>query len=797
VRQARFAIVLVVWAYGCHGSGAQRGRPPPELASSLVPAHTAPAADGGASEEAGDRVDQGLPRLAVVLDDPRLAAARAADEVRDASVAAREVDAARASATLDAGQACAWAYVAGRLHLEAGEAADAAAAFERALSCNLSSYAVLRAAEALVRAGRYDDALVRARAIDEGIVLRDEARLVLADAYAGKGDRASAVPIWRGLLGASPNGLRWADVSLLLAAALVDGVDGPPDSRAQEALDLATRVLVEAPWVDEKGDVTALRTRAAAVLGRPAPALRVDERARQAQAWLDFSKPKRALEVADSVLQAIAPADKKHADAACKAATTRSRSLPRGKTEDAADAWGVAIARCDGNDALVNALYQGAKASASARRTAEARSRFDRVEKLFPEHRLADDARYRSALLAYDQGDEARYLSLLTSIPDVYPDGDMKAEALFRIALTKLTWHDLDGARAALDRLLSLAEPASAVQARATYFRARVSQLMGDTDDARERYQAIVTDQPLSYPMLLAYGRLRAMDEGAARAAIQTAVDREPAGPFFTRAHPELATPAFDRFVHLLEVGEVDAARREAGAAGWTAEGADPEVLWAVAWLFDRAGAPEVGHAFSRARLLDYRSHWPAGRWRLPWQAAYPRPWDAIVLRESESASIPRALTWAIMREESAFDPDAKSVANAIGLMQLMSATARMVARGTPLVADEPSLHRPDVSIALGARFLGSLRTSFASNPALAIAAYNGGSAAVRRWLGERSADDFDVFVERIPFDETRAYIKRVLASQAAYAYLYEPHALDEVLGLPQRASGQDVVASP
>jgi len=744
----------------------------------------------------GEAIDPGLPRLNVVLDDPRLASARAFDEARDASSAARELDAARATVTLDASHACAWSYVSGRLHLAAGEATEAAAAFDRALPCNLGPYATLREAQALVRAGRYDEALARASAVDESVALRDEVRLALADAHAGRGDRASAVPIWRALLAAGPNGLRWADSSILLATALVDGVDGPPEARAQEALDLATRVLVEAPWVAEKIDLEALRGRAAALLARQAPALTGDERARQAQAWFDFSKPKRALEVAQSVLQSIAPGDKKHAEPACKAAIVRARSLPHGKAEDTADAWGVAIARCEGDDSLVTALYQGAKASASARRSAEARARFDRVEKLFGSHRLADDARYRSALLAYDQGDEAKYLSLLSSIPDVYPDGDMKAEALFRIALTKLVKHDLDGARSSLDRLLTTLEPTSNAQPRAAYFRARVAQLAGETDDAKARYAAIIFDQPLSYSMLLAYGRLRSLDDEAARSAMHAAIAREPVGPFLTHEHAEFATPAFQRFVHLLEVGEVEAARRDASAAGWAAEGADSELLWTIAWLYDRAGAPELGHAFSRARLVDYRSHWPAGRWRLPWLAAFPRPWEGTVLRESEAASIPFPLTWAIMREESAFDPDARSSANAIGLMQLMSATARALTRGTPVVADENALHRPDVSIALGARFLGSLRASFASNPALAIAAYNGGSAAVRRWLGERGADDFDVFVERIPFDETRGYIKRVLASQAAYAYLYAPQSLDELLALPQRASGQEMVAS-
>ena len=144
------------------------------------------------------------------------------------------------------------------------------------------------------------------------------------------------------------------------------------------------------------------------------------------------------------------------------------------------------------------------------------------------------------------------------------------------------------------------------------------------------------------------------------------------------------------------------------------------------------------------------------------------------------------------MREESAFNPDAHSGANAIGLMQLVGGTARLLAKGTPLVTDDTALRRPEVSIALGSKLLGQLRTSFAANPSLAIAAYNSGAGAVRRWLGERGGDDFDVFVERIPYDETRNYLKRVLASEGAYAYLYAPKALGEILALPPRASGAD-----
>jgi soluble lytic murein transglycosylase len=164
-----------------------------------------------------------------------------------------------------------------------------------------------------------------------------------------------------------------------------------------------------------------------------------------------------------------------------------------------------------------------------------------------------------------------------------------------------------------------------------------------------------------------------------------------------------------------------------------------------------------------------------------------------VVARESESSAIPVSLTWAIMREESGFDPGAHSAASAIGLMQLIAGTARLIAKGTTLETDEAALGRPEVSIALGARLLGSLRTSFSNNPALAIAAYNSGSGAVRRWLTERGTDDFDVFVERIPFDETRGYIKRVLASEGTYLYLKS----GEILATPVRAAGEEMAAAP
>ena len=791
---------------GCRGGSAPESRPPAEPAS-LQAAQGPASADGGEAMAATlAATTEGMPRLSVVLDDPRLSLARDRVDAKDDGAAAREVDRVLASVSLDPHARCQWIYLSGRLHLSAGDATEAAAAFEQVASpgdggqpCALASYARLRDAIALVRAGRYDEAVLAAQSVGDEIAAHDETKLTLADALSCKGDRAGALAIWRAFLAANPHGLRWVDISLQIATALLDGVDGPPAAGAQEALDRTTRVVVEAPVTAEKLDAATLRQRAATVAKAPLRPFTPEERARLAQAWLDASQPKHAREAADQALASIPRSegrDGPHRQAACSAAIVRAQATPKGKSDDPAGAWGTAISRCEKDDSLVTALYYGARASVNARREAEALERFAKVEKLFPTHRLADDARFRSALVLEDQGDTARALAMLASIPDAYPNGDMGGEALFRVALEGLEKHDLDAARSALDRSLLLS-PEGVAARRAEYFRARIGELAGDLDDAKRRYASLVAEAPLDYYMLLAYMRLRALDDTLARATLEAAVAREPPGPLATQDHPELGSPAFDRFVSLLEVGEVDAARREASAGGLSVDGADPAVLWTIAWLYDRAGAPDLGHSLARGRLGEFRAHWPAGRWKMAWEVAFPRAFDAVVTRESGGARIPPALTWAIMREESAFNPEAKSVANAVGLMQLMAGTARLVAHDTDLPFDEQALHRPDVSIALGTRLLSALRTSFPSHPAFAIAAYNGGSNAVRRWLLQHGGDDFDVFVERIPFDETRNYVKRVLGSEAAYAYLYAPAALDEILAMPSHLVAPQTVATP
>jgi soluble lytic murein transglycosylase len=124
------------------------------------------------------------------------------------------------------------------------------------------------------------------------------------------------------------------------------------------------------------------------------------------------------------------------------------------------------------------------------------------------------------------------------------------------------------------------------------------------------------------------------------------------------------------------------------------------------------------------------------------------------------------------MRQESAFDPVIVSPASAVGLMQLMPSTAKHAARELSLPFDEADLVRPDVNLKLGAFYIAKLLKMFRGNVELAAAAYNAGPRAVSHWIEPGADDELDLWVARIPFDETRNYVARVAQNLARYQWL-------------------------
>lgn len=541
----------------------------------------------------------------------------------------------------------------------------------------------------------------------------------------------------------------------------------------------------------------ALPERSRAERARPSPA----EELARVTALVDAREFEEASALAGSLASRLPKTDRSSA-IVCDVA------LQQAKAQAGLRQWGAAV---DGLSPFLDtckahsewharSLFLLGKYASYDKRYAQAVRFFEAVELEHPESSLADDSRLLGALAYSELGVEARFTELLSTIGDAYPDGDMTVEGMFRLAVKRMDKGDWPAVSSILARAVVYLGDKDAVRGnevagRERYFAARAELELGRREQALVGFEDVVVRFPLSYYMLNAHARLAALDPERAkrareRALAEAARESRPLAPAALAADP-----GFARGLELLRVGDTRSAVSELELAGG-AESASTELLWTVASLYSRAGATKLGHDVARYRLTDWLARWPAGDWLEPWRIAFPRAFADIVEREAKLENLPPSIVFAIMREESAFDPGAESPADAHGLMQLIVPTARSAAKGTNLPHDRRALKRPSVNIKLGVRTLARFMRRFPSNPLLGIPGYNAGPARAKQWLEARPHADFDLWVELIPYLETRRYTKRVLASRATYAFLYEPEAGENALSLPLKVEGGAALAA-
>ncbi|HEY7409709.1 MAG TPA: lytic transglycosylase domain-containing protein [Vicinamibacteria bacterium] len=156
-------------------------------------------------------------------------------------------------------------------------------------------------------------------------------------------------------------------------------------------------------------------------------------------------------------------------------------------------------------------------------------------------------------------------------------------------------------------------------------------------------------------------------------------------------------------------------------------------------------------------------------------QLLYPRYFYSFVVEDARRHGADPRLVIAIMREESRFDPRARSMAAARGLLQFIITTAREVGRSLGLMdLSAEDLYDPRVVIQLGAKYVGDLLREFSGNRYRAVAAYNAGPAQARLWTRMAPGGEDDAYLSAINFDETRNYVRKVMNSYERYGQIYE-----------------------
>jgi soluble lytic murein transglycosylase len=453
---------------------------------------------------------------------------------------------------------------------------------------------------------------------------------------------------------------------------------------------------------------------------------------------------------------------------ACRAAFVVGNALRKERQHrKAVAALAPMVDACRASELRPEAMYVlGYSQSIVARQ--DAVRTYDALAREYPEHPFADDALFFAAELDLRDGRSAAALERLQRVAVSYAAGNFAPEALFRLAWQHRAAGARDAALATLDRLGRLAGLGREQRLRARYWRARTLEEWDDASAAAE-LAALAAEHPASWYGLLARGRL----VGDARAAVPSCAGSSAcveASIWPLEAGSMGTDPRFLAGVELLRMGLGGA---EAELLAIDRRGLTEDAARLLMEALQRTGRERAAAYVARTTLGAGLTGGIDARTAEVWQATYPRPFRQQVERWAKASRIDADLLQALIREESLFNPWARSSTGAIGLTQLMPRTAREVAAGLRMRVTTAALHRPDLNIRLGAAYLGDLLAQLDGSRVLAVAAYNAGPEAVWRWIRARPDAEVDEWVEQIPAAETRNYVKHVLGSYGAYRLVY------------------------
>lgn len=382
-----------------------------------------------------------------------------------------------------------------------------------------------------------------------------------------------------------------------------------------------------------------------------------------------------------------------------------------------------------------------------------------------PKDRQADDALYFLAWLHLQDGQHDEAVKAFDEFFEKHRDSSLRDDAAWFQALARIEQKDFKDAQQRLDAFVK-AYPGSQLVPQARYWAIRVQQLANPKAEVAAAYEALIRDAPETWYALLAGSRLHELGK------------KPPAG------FPEV--PRQRKVIDAASLPSLDLARELSSAALFPE--ASEEVAYRIRSVKGAKPALELGHALAGIELhgeayaLATRHLWGQAYTRKDPEALallYPRAYPDSVEQGSKRASVEPSFVWAIMRRESAFRPSALSHADARGLMQLIPPTAQQIAKTLGEAAPAPAdLFSPGVNVRYASWYLGKLMERF-GHPALAAAAYNGGPNAVARWVKQSGTQPLDLFVEKIPYKETRRYVKKVLSDAHLYRAFYGSDSAD------------------
>lgn len=428
------------------------------------------------------------------------------------------------------------------------------------------------------------------------------------------------------------------------------------------------------------------------------------------------------------------------------------------------------------------AFYEVARAFALARQWGDARQIVNTMRQMFPKSDWTPKAFIDLGMIARDQKNRADESYFLQTAVTGYPNAIEVAPAQFELA-----WNQHDAKNYTLssqmltEHLARYVDEDTTYRGRAGYWAARDSEKAGKTAEACALYQGVIYRYSANWYGYIAEQRLanlKAQNRCPAtnfdkNSLVGKAIENLKSVTVVKETSTAKEQRQFVKADQLSTVGLFDWALEELNDAAATAPNS-PKVNLAIAKLYQRK-EDNVSALLALARSYpDYSQMFPEEMGREEWEIFYPLTnWQSIKLWAKNRNLDPYQVA-GLIRQESVFNPRAKSGANAYGLMQLLVPTARTVARkyGNTAVITGEALFQPALNIELGTAYMRDQLTKFGRIEYLAVA-YNAGPGRVPQWKATLPYE-IDEFVEEIPFRETRGYVQGVIRNSAQYRRLYD-----------------------
>ncbi|HEY2663919.1 MAG TPA: transglycosylase SLT domain-containing protein [Candidatus Binataceae bacterium] len=385
---------------------------------------------------------------------------------------------------------------------------------------------------------------------------------------------------------------------------------------------------------------------------------------------------------------------------------------------------------------------------------------FSHLLRAFPSSAQAPGAMLRIARLTEEQGDLAAARVRYEEVVARYPHSTAAVDARFRAPWMLYLLGDYEQAAARFEaRRASAGNPQD--RAMFSYWQARSLQKAGAGAAADEIFARLAASTDSNY-----YPALARFKADSVRAVLPAASvpDLSPIAP------PQLEGSAAFHMQRVIALRAVGLSHLETGELLVLREDTRRYPSLRDFLLAEFQAAADYYNAILLAsRMADSGElgHDQAERIR------YPRAYWNLIEPASQRTGLDPTLLLALARQESLFNPRARSVSNAQGLMQLLPSTAERIARHDGIAADELNLFDPALNVQLGTSYLRDLMQMFGGNRFRAVAAYNAGEHAVQKW-NEKSQLENDEWVEQIDFRETRDYVKKVIGGTREYGLLYD-----------------------